>query len=176
MFVIFASSSPKDTAWPPLAFALLPAIVIFLVGLVGSILYVWWLKNTSHLIRIALNEGDIDRALQLLKGMAKRDIHGYTYNNRYGYYGFGDIALQVARAAEEARPREAIELYRQSAERLIALRGRQNYQEACKSLAKMRALYEKLGEHEAWTTYMTALREQNRNLRALREELEIGRA
>jgi hypothetical protein len=35
----------------------------------------------------------------------------------------------------------------------------------------MRALYEKLGEHEAWTTYITALREQNRNLRALREEL-----
>jgi catechol 2,3-dioxygenase-like lactoylglutathione lyase family enzyme len=127
--------------------------------------------NTTLLIQIALDEGDIDRALQLLKGMAKKDIHGYIYNNSYGYYGFGDIALQVARAAEEARPREAIELYRQSAERLIALRGRQNYQEACKSLAKMRALYEKLGEHEAWTTYITALREQNRNLRALREEL-----
>lgn len=103
--------------------------------------------------------------------MAKKDIHGYTYNEGYGYYGFGDIALQVARAAEEARPREAIELYRQSAERLIALRGRQNYQEACKYLAKMRALYEKLGEGEAWTTYITALREQNRNLRALKEEL-----
>jgi len=127
--------------------------------------------NATLLIQIALDEGDIDRALQLLKGMAKKDIHGYTYNNSYGYYGFGDIALQVARAAEEARPREAIELYRQSAERLIALRGRQNYQEACKSLAKMRALYENLGEHEAWTTYITALREQNRNLRALREEL-----
>ena len=127
--------------------------------------------NATLLIQIALDEGDIDRALQLLKGMAKKDIHGYTYNNSYGYYRFGDIALQVARAAEEARPREAIELYRQSAERLIALRGRQNYQEACKSLAKMRALYEKLGEHEAWTTYITALREQNRNLRALREEL-----
>src|SRR5258707_8622854 len=127
--------------------------------------------NTTLLIQIAVDEGDIDRALQLLQGMAKKDIHGYTYNSSYGYYGFGDIALQVARAAEEARPREAIELYRQSAERLIALRGRQNYQEACKSLAKMRALYEKLGEHEAWTTYITALREQNRNLRALREEL-----
>jgi hypothetical protein len=84
MFVAFASSSPKDTAWPPPAFALLPAIFIFLVGLVGSILYVQWLKNTSFLIRIALDEGDIDRVLQLLKGMAKKDIHGYTYYNRYG--------------------------------------------------------------------------------------------
>jgi catechol 2,3-dioxygenase-like lactoylglutathione lyase family enzyme len=132
-------------------------------------------KNTTLLIQIALDEGDIDRALQLLKGMAKKDIHGYTYNEGYGYYGFGDIALQVARAAEEERPREAIELYRQSAERLIALRGRQNYQEACKYLAKMRALYEKLGEGEAWTTYMTALREQNRNLRALKEELAAAK-
>ena len=35
----------------------------------------------------------------------------------------------------------------------------------------MRALYEKLGEGEAWTSYITALREQNRNLRALKEEL-----
>src|SRR5205085_715412 len=69
------------------------------------------------------------------------------------------------------RSREAIELYRQYAERLIALRDRKNYQAACKYLAKMRALYEKLGESDAWTSYITALREQNRNLRALKEEL-----
>jgi hypothetical protein len=30
---------------------------------------------------------------------------------------------------------------------------------------------EKLGEGEAWTSYIAALREQNRNLRALKEEL-----
>jgi hypothetical protein len=28
-----------------------------------------------------------------------------------------------------------------------------------------------LGEHGTWTSYVTALREQNRNLRALKEEL-----
>jgi catechol 2,3-dioxygenase-like lactoylglutathione lyase family enzyme len=128
-------------------------------------------RNTTLLIQIALNEGDIINALQLLKGIAKKDNYGYTYNDGYGYYGYHNIALEVARAAEETRPREAIELYRQYAERLIAQRGRQNYQEACKYLAKMRALYEKLGENEAWTSYITALREQNRNLRALKEEL-----
>jgi len=121
-------------------------------------------RHTTLLIEIALDEGDIDRALYLLKGMAKKDSYGYTYNDGYGYYGFGDIALQVARAAEETRPREAIELYRQRAERLIA-------QQACTFLAKMRVLYEKLGEDDAWTSYVTALREQNRNLRALKEEL-----
>jgi len=121
-------------------------------------------RHTTLLIEIALDEGDIDRALYLLKGMAKKDSYGYTYNDGYGYYGFGDIALQVAKAAEETRPREAIELYRQRAERLIA-------QQACTFLAKMRVLYEKLGEEDAWTSYVTALREQNRNLRALKEEL-----
>jgi hypothetical protein len=128
-------------------------------------------KNTTLLIQIALDEGDIDNALQLLKGIAKKDIHGYTYNASYGYYGYSNIALEVAGVAEEPRPREARELYREYAERLIALRGRQNYQEACKYLAKMRALDEKLGESEVWTNYITALREQNRNLRALKEEL-----
>jgi len=128
-------------------------------------------RNTTLLIEIALDEGDIDRALSLLKGMAKKDSYGYTYNDGYGYYGFGDIALRVAGATEETRPREAVELYLQRAERLIAQRGRQNYQQACAFLAKMRALYEKLGDSESWTSYVTALREQNRNLRALREEL-----
>ena len=82
-----------------------------------------------------------------------------------------DAAPEVARAAEETRPREAIELYQQYAERLIALRERKNYQAACTYLVKVRALYEKLGEGEIWASYITALREQNRNLRALKEEL-----
>lgn len=128
-------------------------------------------QNTSLLIQIALDEGEIDKALELLKGMAKKDSYGYTYNSGYGYYGFGDISLEVARAAEETRPREVIELYRQRAERLIAMRDRKNYQAAINPLTKMRSLYDKLGEHETWTNYITALREQNRNLRALKEEL-----
>ena len=108
--------------------------------------------------------------------MAKKDSYGYTYDSGYGYYGYSsNIALEVAGAAEETRPREAIELYRQYAERLIAMRDRKNYQAACTYLLKMRALYEKLGENEAWTGYITALREQNRNLRALKEELARAR-
>lgn len=66
---------------------------------------------------------------------------------------------------------EAIELYRQQAERLIAMRDRKNYQAAINPLTKMRTLYDKLGERETWTNYITTLREQNRNLRALKEEL-----
>jgi len=128
-------------------------------------------SNARLLIQIALDEGDIDEAVHRLKGIVKKDSYGYIYADGYGYYGPGSLALEVARAAEETRPREAIEIYRLFAERLIAMRGRQNYQQACKYLANMRALYEKLGEHEGWMSYMATLREQNRNLRALKEEL-----
>ena len=128
-------------------------------------------RNTSLLIQIALDEGDIDQALQRLQETAKKDGYGYTYSDRYGFYGYSDVAFEVARATEETRPHAAIELYRQFAERLIAMRDRKRYELACTYLVKVRALYEKLGESEAWTSYMTALREQNRNLRALKEEL-----
>ena len=128
-------------------------------------------KNTSLLIQIALDEGGIDQALRRLQGTAKKDRYGYTYSDHYSYYGYNDVAFEVARAAEETRPHAAIELYRQFAERLIAMRDRKRYELACTYLVKVRALHEKLGEGEAWTSYATALREQTRNLRALKEEL-----
>jgi uncharacterized Zn finger protein len=81
------------------------------------------------------------------------------------------MTLTVAQAAEETRPREAIELYQKHAERLIAQKQRKYYQEASNYLVKVRALYEKLGENGEWESYITALREKNRNLRALKEEL-----
>jgi uncharacterized Zn finger protein len=128
-------------------------------------------SNTSLLIQISLDEGDIDHVLHLLKGTAKKDYRSYTYLDSYGYFGHSNLALEVARAAEETQLREAIELYQHYAERLIALRERKNYQAACTYLVKMRTLYEKLGEREAWASYITLLREQNRNLRALKGEL-----
>jgi uncharacterized Zn finger protein len=109
--------------------------------------------------------------LQRLQGIAKKDAYGYSYSDHIGYFGFGDVAFEVARAAEETRPRAAIEIYQQFAERLIAMRGRKRYQLASTYLVKMRALCEKLGEGETWMRYITALREQHRNLRALKEEL-----
>jgi catechol 2,3-dioxygenase-like lactoylglutathione lyase family enzyme len=127
-------------------------------------------QNIALLIQIALDDGEIDNALQLLKRIARKDSYGYTYTSGYAYSVFS-IDLDVARAAEETRPREAIQLYQQHAERLIAQRDRRNYQAACTYLIKMRSLYEKLGEQETWIRYLAALRDQNRNLRALKEEL-----
>ena len=120
-------------------------------------------RNTPLLIHIALDEGEIDKALALLKSDSKPDY-------RYAYYY--NIELTVARAAEETRPRAAIEIYQKQAEKLIALRQRKHYHEACKYLAKVRTLYEKLGENEEWTSYITELRERHHTLRALKEEME----
>jgi uncharacterized Zn finger protein/catechol 2,3-dioxygenase-like lactoylglutathione lyase family enzyme len=124
-------------------------------------------KTTRLLIEIALDEGEIDHALLQLKELAKKDRYGTTYEGDYGY----GIDLKVAQAAEEIYPQEAIALYQQRAERLIAQRDRRQYHEACTFLAKMRSVYEKSGEHEAWASYIAALRQQNRNLPALKDEL-----
>ena len=115
------------------------------------------------LIIIALYEGEIDKALALLKSDRKPDYR-YTYS-------YSNIDLEVARAAEETRPRAAIEIYQKEAEKSIALHERKHYQTACSYLKKAHTLYEKLGESEQWTAYITALRERYRSLRALKEEL-----
>lgn len=119
------------------------------------------------MIEIALDEGEIDKALQQLKELAKKDSYGTTYEGDYGY----GIDLKVAQAAEETYPHEAIERYQQRAERLIAQRDRKKYHEACTFLAKMRSVYEKIGESGTWTSYIATLRQQNRNLPALKDEL-----
>ena len=124
-------------------------------------------QNNTLLIEIALDEGEIDKALELVKAEQQKQTAGYgSY-----YYRYYDMPIRVAQAAEETRPREAIGLYRQQAEGLIAQRGRQNYQAACRHLARMHMLYERLGEKEVWASYIAGLREQNRSLRALKEEL-----
>jgi len=50
-------------------------------------------------------------------------------------------------------------------------RQRENYQVACQYLTSIRRLYQKLGKSDTWTRYIAALREQHRNLPALKDEL-----
>lgn len=54
---------------------------------------------------------------------------------------------------------------------LLKWRGRENYRVACQYLTSMRKLYQKIGRSDAWTQYIAALRERNRNLPALKDEL-----
>jgi uncharacterized Zn finger protein len=126
------------------------------------------LQATQHwyqLIQVHLDEGEIDVALELVG----------TRDPARGLYLDGSIALQVAAAAEETRPRAALEIYQRRVEGLIAGKTRGNYQEACRHLTRIRAVYERLGEVAAWERYIADLRERHRRLPALKEELANAR-
>jgi uncharacterized Zn finger protein len=58
------------------------------------------------------------------------------------------------------------------ADDLIAQRGREKYVRAAGYLRKSRALYHRLGQLPEWEAIIAGLREKNRNLRALQEELK----
>jgi len=112
------------------------------------------------LTEIHLEEGELDRALETLGQVLASPWAG------------GELSLRVAQAAEETRPRAALHLYQRQAEGLIRIRGRANYATAAYLLIRVRDLYRRLGEPEAWDAYVADLREQNRRLRALKEELD----
>jgi uncharacterized Zn finger protein len=117
-----------------------------------------------HLLTgIYLEEREVDRALESLEKIGM---------SRWGWaLASTQLRIQVARAAEEDRPREAIRLYRETVEQLIAARGRGKYAEAAGYLIRVRELYQRLEEGEAWQTLISNLRDRNRRLPALKDEL-----
>jgi len=119
------------------------------------------------LIQIYLHEREIDRALRALNSWSMPIGYASLYGNQ--------LRLEVARAAEDTRPQAARDIYQREAERLIAQRGRDNYREACRLLVRTRTLYERLGETDAWARYIEALRERNRSLPALKQELAVAK-
>jgi hypothetical protein len=82
------------------------------------------------------------------------------------------LLCDVAEAAEESYPDEAIRLYKSVIKRLIDGRGRENYQQATGYLARVRQLYQKQRREPEWQAYITNLRNSNKSLRALKEELD----
>ena len=126
-------------------------------------------KNISTLVEAALDEGEIERALQLLQATKPPGPKGYQW--QCDYARTPEVALEAAERAEEIYPRASIDLYQQHVERLIAGRGRANYQVACRYLVKIRSLYEKQDESEQWITYIAWLRKRHSRLSTLKEEL-----
>jgi len=117
-------------------------------------------EGHHHLLtRIHLQEDQQDRALEAL-GPALASP-----------WGSDELALYVAGEVEAARPRAALLLYRHVAERAIASRTRHHYATAAHLLTRVRALYQALGEPEAWQTYVEDLRNEHRRLRAFQDEL-----
>jgi hypothetical protein len=73
-------------------------------------------------------------------------------------------------------PSHYLEEYRARAERLIAQRGRENYRQATEYLKKVRTIYRDMQKRsEEWDRYIRGIKENNKTLRALHEELGKAR-
>lgn len=118
-------------------------------------------KKYALLTEIYLQEDAVDQAIQTL---AHVTMHGSGW-------GTDPLSIQVARAAQPRYPREAIRIYLEAVQRLINARGRDNYATAAQHLGQVRALYQRLGEAETWQTMIASIRQEQKRLRALQEEL-----
>jgi ATP/maltotriose-dependent transcriptional regulator MalT len=123
-------------------------------------------RQYALLTEIHLRDDEVAQALAAVK-QASPGSFPYAYA-----YGGEPLPIRVAQAAERDYPREAIALYSAAAERLIRGHGRDNYAVAARYLARVRDLYQRLGEGAMWDTLITDIRAQNRRLRALKEELD----
>jgi hypothetical protein len=124
------------------------------------------------LVTIYLDEGEVGHALSALAKMERgsgKSLPGYGHSY---YSASGDYQIQVAKAAEEDYPGEAIRLYKSVIQKLIDARGRENYQQAIGYMMRIRILYQKQGQEPEWQAFMINLRNSNKSLRALKEELD----
>jgi hypothetical protein len=124
------------------------------------------------LVTIYLDEGEVGQALAALAEMERTPrapLYGYGYRSEAAPSSY---QAQVAEAAEESYPDEAIRLYKRVVQRLIDGRGRESYQQATAYLVRIRRLYQKQGREPEWQAYITNLRNSNKSLRALKEELD----
>jgi uncharacterized Zn finger protein len=86
-------------------------------------------------------------------------------------YGATPLHIRVAQAAEQTHPFEAIPIYVAAAEQLIKQQGRENYATAAQHLARVREIYKRMSQPQPWQSLIGQIREQNKRLRALQEEL-----
>jgi hypothetical protein len=126
----------------------------------------------AALVSVYLDEGEVGQALAALAKMEQQpgpSLYGYGY----GYHSApSHYQIQVAKAAEEHYPDEAIRLYKSVVQKLIDGRGRENYQQAVDHLTHIKQLYQKQRRESEWQAYVTNLRNSNKSLRALKEELD----
>ena len=124
------------------------------------------------LIDVYLDEGDVAEALKALeRGEKSQSANRLPWG--YGWVSWPEQdATRVALAAEADFPDDSIRIYRQLAERRIAARERINYQEAARQLLRVKQVLETNDRAAEWPPLIGELRQQNKNLRALREELD----
>jgi len=115
-------------------------------------------KAWEALLQIALFEGQVDRALELLPQVPFR--------------GWRNYREEVANAAEKEQPRDAVVLYREMVENTIRHKQRSSYRQAAKYLSKMKTIYNRLGKPDEWEKYIALLRKEYARYPALQDELD----
>ncbi|QQE63729.1 hypothetical protein GFS31_03980 [Leptolyngbya sp. BL0902] len=115
-------------------------------------------NRIPSLMDIALLEQDWKTALGYLKKLNCFDHPKY--------------AILVAQALETDQPKTAMKLYREMIEDAIADRGRENYRKAVEYLKAVKRLSQATGQKVDFNQYVQTLRDQNKTLRALKEELD----
>lgn len=122
--------------------------------------------NFMLLTQIYVDEKQVDNALRSLE-------QNETGQRRSAYFWVRpSLRLSVAQLAEEERPHAAIAIYRAEAQNQINGRKRDTYAEAARYLQKIKALYTRLDENDAWARMIGEIRQENKRLRALMDELK----
>lgn len=119
--------------------------------------------RTNLLMDIYLDEERINEALHLLE-VWESSLPEHT-NVPEAVYD------RVGKAAETKRPQAAIVIHMKAVERLVARRGRGNYEEVTQRLKRVRRIYRRLDQLSAWKHLIADLRERHRGLPALQDEL-----
>jgi uncharacterized Zn finger protein len=115
-------------------------------------------ERFDALVEIALHEGDVARALEIL--------------SQGTGWSAADLRVKVAQAVEKDFPREAVKLYLERVGLEIAARNRSSYHLAAKYLKKVKPLYTRLDGRAAWADYVNSLRGRHKKLTALQDELQ----
>lgn len=120
-------------------------------------------KLDAVLIQIYLLEHDVARAIEAVDRI-KVQV--------WGTYGASDPRVVVAKAAELEWPDDAIRLYVNAANDLIALQGRANYAVVAEHLMRVRQVYRQQGRGAEWQAFIGELRARHKRLPALQDELK----
>ncbi|MGI8642618.1 MAG: hypothetical protein ACR2LS_00680, partial [Thermomicrobiales bacterium] len=142
-------------------------------------------EQWTDLVDIHLQNREHDEALAALAKLGTSANAAQFYGDRFklvaedelllfgatGTTYFGDQREHVAKTVSKTHPNEAIELYKTLAEEHIARRHRGSYAVAAGDLTAARDIYRRQKREAEWLAYIGELRQQNKTLRALQDEL-----
>lgn len=151
-----------DPSWP------LP-VPDELVGLLRCATgYAAFLPHMGVLIDIALDEGDVERALDaydVLKIDAGMKSHLF-------HESADPYAERVAEAATAKHPDRALKIYKAELDRALPIASPSAYERSAQILAGMRPIYGALGRPAEWAALVASAREKYRNRPRFLEQLD----